>query len=169
MKPSAREFLQLYCKIHRWKNDGGCAFYHNTWRIPNAALRKPNLYVTQAGTYESDISLFLCWQRKRTRCDIENWGHFLPASWPTTSSHYVGGTILYLLQNVCQKTGMSHAKKFCRCSTLPLLLPATGPRFLSPQYFLYCVLSFGRSVMKFIFILCCFTFVWRIYIFFLSE
>lgn len=127
MKPSAREFLQLYCKIHRWKNDGGCAFYHNTWRIPNTALRKPNLYVTQAGTYEADIGSFLCWQRRRTRCDIENWGHFLPASWPTTSSHYVAGNNFVLATECLSKNGHVAREK------LPLqYAPASFTRDRSP-------------------------------------
>lgn len=131
MKPSAREFQQLYCKIHRWKNDGGCAFYHNTWRIPNTALRKPNLYVTQAGTYEADIGLFLCWQRRRTRCDIENWGIFCLLHGPGLQVIMSRGTILYLLQNVCQKRACRTRKTAAPASFTrdrsPLLVPAVFP------------------------------------------
>ena len=132
MKHSAREFLQLYCKIHRWKNDGGCAFYHNTLRIPNTALRKPNWYSTQAGTYEADIGSFLCWQRKRTRGDIENWGHFLPASWPTTLSQHVAGN------NFVPATEFLSKKRACR---------TTFTRDMSPLW--WNLLSFYVALLLF--------------------
>ena len=153
MKPSSREFLQLYCKIHRWKNDGGCAFYHNTLRIPNTALRKPNWYSTQVGTYEADIGSFLCWQRKRTRGDIENWGHFLLASWPTTLSQHVAGN------NFVPATYRMFVKKRA-CRTRKTAV-AVRSRFFYPRHV--------PAVMKFIIILCCFTFVWWIYIFFFQN
>ena len=143
MKHSAREFLQLYCKIHRWKNDGGCAFYHNTLRIPNTALRKPNWYSTQAGTYEADIGSFLCWQRKRTRCDSENWGHFLPASWPTTlSQHVAGNNFVPATEFLSKKNGHVAREK------LPLLYaPASFTRDMSPLW--WNLLSFFVALLLF--------------------
>ena len=45
----------------------------------------------QAGAHEADIGSFLCYsgdslQEQCVRCDIENWGHFLPASWRSNSN-----------------------------------------------------------------------------------
>lgn len=108
----------------------------NTLRIPNTALRKPNWYSTQAGTYEADIGSFLCWQRKRTRCDIENWGHFLPASWPTTLSQHVADN------NFVPATEFLSKKRACRTRKTAV---AVRSRFFYPRHV--------PAVMKFIIIL----------------
>ena len=64
-----------------------------------------------------------------TRCDVENWGHFVPASWRTNSNqlnfmqHVAGTKSCRRNRTFSQKTWMSHEET----------LSATCPRNMSPS------------------------------------
>jgi hypothetical protein len=73
----------------------------------------------QAGAHKADWGIKMCCsgksnlQEQCTRCNIENWGHFVPASWRMNSNQ-----LNFMQQKFFTKTGMSHKENWCRSMSL---------------------------------------------------